>query len=507
VIWLWAALAEATDVQIALPSANADELSELAAEWRSPRGPFAADLTRPGDTLERGQKTPIYAVKARWFPETHRLSVDQNVVLSVWSGDDRLPFRFLPQALGPEAVPAFDVSATVACHLERSGSLVVLVLDEAVEGEIKVTFRYDVIVPEVRADDADYPAVANALDVGAFGYVGDQVNLAYVFPTLTAHQERVRDERPLPSLGEHAWFDPSHWSVEWDLPEGWEVASTGTRSGWERGQGRTRSVHDAAAVREFAAVLGLAMVPFAQNVGPTEVRLWCMPDQVWICERSLPVAADAFAFFGRSFGRWPRRDLDLVVSPGRITLGSEYSELATLSSSLAIEDVDDTLVHEIAHQWWYLEVHNDQQKEPWVDESLATWSAAFEGERRGPKAAQTLIEAWVQGERYADPGSLRVAADLPTSAYDLTTYGNVVYTRGAMFFEALRGPRSDARLLRGLRRWHQLGRRGPVTGDSLRAVLDESVGKRQVARAWRDFMAEGGTTAELAQRLGVPLPP
>ena len=35
----------------------------------------------------------------------------------------------------------------------------------------------------------------------------------------------------------------------------------------------------------------------------------------------------------------------------------------------------DTIAHELAHQWFYGVVGNDQYHEPWLDESFATWAS------------------------------------------------------------------------------------------------------------------------------------
>jgi aminopeptidase N len=48
--------------------------------------------------------------------------------------------------------------------------------------------------------------------------------------------------------------------------------------------------------------------------------------------------------------------------------GMEYPELVR-----AVDD-DSSLYHEIAHQWFYGLVGSDQYREPWLDESMATFA-------------------------------------------------------------------------------------------------------------------------------------
>ena len=103
------------------------------------------------------------------------------------------------------------------------------------------------------------------------------------------------------------------------------------------------------------------------------------------------------------------------------------------------------VAHEIAHQWWYCLVGNNQITEPWLDESLATYSAAIYLEDvHGPETAADLIDYW-RG-RYGG----RTAGEPPvdSSALDFAGWGSyreTVYIRGALFMDALREEIGDAR--------------------------------------------------------------
>ncbi|MGP4002380.1 M1 family aminopeptidase [Streptomyces sp. 8N706] len=55
----------------------------------------------------------------------------------------------------------------------------------------------------------------------------------------------------------------------------------------------------------------------------------------------------------------------------------EYPGLVLLSSARM------AVAHEVAHQWWYGIVGNDQFREPWLDESFAVYAAdVFRGDHR-----------------------------------------------------------------------------------------------------------------------------
>ena len=64
--------------------------------------------------------------------------------------------------------------------------------------------------------------------------------------------------------------------------------------------------------------------------------------------------------------------------------GQEYDGLVFLATKF-YNEYDDSArsnlvaigVHEIAHQWWFGLVGNDQAMEPWLDEAMAVYSEAI----------------------------------------------------------------------------------------------------------------------------------
>ena len=91
-------------------------------------------------------------------------------------------------------------------------------------------------------------------------------------------------------------------------------------------------------------------------------------------------------------------------------------------------------MHEIAHQWFYAQVGNDQAREPYLDEALCTYSELIFYEHYYPE----LVSEWWQFRisNYA-VGSDSVDA----SVYDYTNwrpYINTVYFRGVYMLNDVR---------------------------------------------------------------------
>ncbi len=76
----------------------------------------------------------------------------------------------------------------------------------------------------------------------------------------------------------------------------------------------------------------------------------------------------------RELGPLPYRDLWLTVTPARTT-GMEFPG-AVLFGDAPVETLDTLIAHELAHQWFYGLVGNNQGANPWLDEAVAQYVTA-----------------------------------------------------------------------------------------------------------------------------------
>jgi aminopeptidase N len=111
-------------------------------------------------------------------------------------------------------------------------------------------------------------------------------------------------------------------------------------------------------------------------------------------KKMLAAARQSVTTFSASFGAYPYPELDVVLGEFPDFGGMEYP-------TIVFSEVDKwTVAHEIAHQWWYGLVGNDQYAFPWLDESLATWSG------------ELPFGGWVGCASYDFPGAARLTADM-----------------------------------------------------------------------------------------------
>ena len=96
-------------------------------------------------------------------------------------------------------------------------------------------------------------------------------------------------------------------------------------------------------------------------------------------------AVDSIKLFTKKYGPYPYSELDLTESPfSSDTGGMEYSGLVMIAQdtfarkkAASKEDYDSVIEdvsHEVAHQWFFNTVGNDEYTEPWLDEGMAEFS-------------------------------------------------------------------------------------------------------------------------------------
>jgi hypothetical protein len=143
-------------------------------------------------------------------------------------------------------------------------------------------------------------------------------------------------------------------------------------------------VSEGTAVRDVAVAVGRFRVATAVVRAPRPVRV-----RVAVARGGrgdpravLAMATSALVRLSRLYGAYPWHRYTVVVPTSFGAGGIEYPTLTFVGASDLARVVVD---HETAHQWFYSLVGNDQARDPWLDETLATWAQQrLDGRRRPP---------------------------------------------------------------------------------------------------------------------------
>ena len=300
-------------------------------------------------------------------------------------------------------------------------------------------------------------AVAALAKNGYFGYSDRQLNLGDWLPAVAPYRDRQwLFPHPWPTIGETDVTDAAQYNVTLT------VNGAGTDADKVLVAGPGRVDHPDLATWRFALDRGRN---FAVSVGTSyTVRRAVTPDGITVelysfdhpslgrgPDYALQTAQDALTRYVELYG--PCAYQRVVLVQGDFPDGMEFSGIVFISTSwfTTYDGQPDTwltliTVHELAHQWWYSSVGDDQSQTPFMDEAFAVYSELLYLEQAYPGLDQWWWNFRVkiyQPEGYVD-----------SSVYDFTSprlYINAVYLRGALMLNDVRTTIGDAAFIAWLR--------------------------------------------------------
>ena len=211
---------------------------------------------------------------------------------------------------------------------------------------------------------------------------------------------------------------------------------------------------ESADVRDFSFVVNPRFRLATRTVDDHEIRVYT---ETVSGAATADLAADGLSRMEAAFGDYPWPDLVLAEVGSGGGFSMEYPRMIHLTR----DKVADAYVvyHEVAHQWFYGQVGNDQQREPWLDEAFADFSARYLmgiGEDAcSTRPVDSPVFAWEAG---------------PTSGGDWTScdgYFHAVFYQGTEFITAVRSAMGDETFFDAMREWVARNRHGFVRGRSL----------------------------------------
>ena len=216
-------------------------------------------------------------------------------------------------------------------------------------------------------------------------------------------------------------------------------------------------------VRDFSFVVNPAFALTEREVDGVGLRVYTQTVDGAV---TADLATTALRTLSEAFGAYPWPDLVLA----EVGAGGGFSMEYPRQIHLTRDKVTDPYVvfHEVGHQWFYGQVGNDQQSEPWLDEAFADFSArhvlGIEASHCSARPVDSPVFAW--------------PADAVTGG-DWTScdgYFETVFYQGTEFITAVRSAMGDDAFFDAMRRWVDEHRYGFVTGRQLLRHLQASTG-------------------------------
>ena len=299
--------------------------------------------------------------------------------------------------------------------------------------------------------------------VGRFGYQknsqGKLFILAWCYPYLADYRAGKWNLSPFPLYAENRFSRATKYKVVIRAPKAYKVATSGI-SKTKNGVTTVKATR----LRDFAAVACDYMKKDVSNACGVKITNWYLPKGCSLQYRKdvMLSAKDAVSNLTARVGKLPYDEIDLVQVlcghhgfytgsmeyPGLITLrGEEYYE-AKSDGDISAGRISSSVYHEVAHQWFFATVGNDEYREPWLDEGFASyfakwarWENPGETMRYLADAAGVSVDEYLEGQRRSarnglagsENGAASVKLNTSVSKLGYTAYYRLAYSVSAWF--------------------------------------------------------------------------
>jgi aminopeptidase N len=431
------------------------------------------DVPLPQPELER----PQYVIDLQLNYSTKAASVEQTITYPNWTGETLTSLVLSVQPnlwSGGFSLKslAVDGQAVTSYTLENMSQRLEIPLPQPLQpgGTVVITLSYGLILPQMQAYSNPYE-----IRPQIYGYSERQINFVDWYPFVVPYEPGTGWILHNPWFyGEHLVYDTADFEVTVTFTDGStpQIASSGAEVASGSADSRRFTLE---AGRTFALSISTLYKVAQRQVGDVTVYSYYFPFYDSPGEAMLQTTVEAMQVFTEKFG--PYRHKTMTAVQGDFNDGMEYSAFYFISRdyfNLYDNTPKNYLViiaaHETAHQWWFDAVADNQALEPWLDETLCTYSERIYYETVHPD----LVDWW-WGYRYFE---FQKAGFVDTSIYEgegQRPYWDKTYLTGARFLEDLRQRVGDEIFFTFLRDYYtQFAGRRATTADFFRVFRENS---------------------------------
>jgi len=348
-------------------------------------------------------------------------------------------FRLYPNLMGGRSIIS-NVTVggeEVETRLEEIGTSLHVQLPELLEPNVSIVVDLDFEV-EIPREMGDY--------YGLFGYFEDVLVLDTFYPMIPVYDDEGWNADVPQINGDLTYNDAAFYLVRVHAPVDLVVVASGVRLQRTVADDTQTLTFANGPARDFYLAASERFTVISEKVGDTTINSFAFPEWQENSKVVLQSSANALRSFNSRFGTYPYSEMDLMSTPMR-ALGIEYPGAMGIALRLYDQDeivgglpsrvyLESVVAHEIAHQWFYNMVGNDQPDEPWLDEALAQYATGlYYQDTYDSSAAESYRSSWYARWDRVDGADIPIG--LPAGEYEGSEYGAIVYGRGPIFISEL----------------------------------------------------------------------
>ena len=216
----------------------------------------------------------------------------------------------------------------------------------------------------------------------------------------------------------------------------------------------------------------ISTLPFVRGPGDTiPVQYYTWTGDTQKVTAFLPTVVRMVGALSGRFGPYPFEKYGMTAIVPFAYGGMEHMTITTLNEFLSVDE--NTVVHELAHQWWGDLVTCASWLDIWLNEGFASYCEALWAEEKGgPGALRDYLSTQFSGFNLASwQGAVYDPAGQGFNLFDA-----VVYTKAAWVLHALRGVVGDSTFFHILGAYRARFEEGSATTAQFAGIVDSVTG-------------------------------
>jgi hypothetical protein len=204
-----------------------------------------------------------------------------------------------------------------------------------------------------------------------------------------------------------------------------------------------------------------------------DVYSYYTPQHSVIWKTSVRNAKDAIRHYSNLVGEYPYNVVSVVQGPESFGGGMEYPTITVISPTKTEEELDNTMAHEIGHNWFYGILASNERDNPWMDEGINSfYDTKYHQSKYGPVSQNERISFETKAATKTDQPILTGSEQFSESNYNL-----VAYYKTAEWLRYLESEIGEGALEKAMKEYFKLWQfKHPQPGD-FKKTIEESTGK------------------------------
>ncbi|WP_406331022.1 M1 family metallopeptidase [Streptomyces sp. NBC_00203] len=297
--------------------------------------------------------------------------------------------------------------------------------------------------------------------------------------------------------GSMAWFPGNHhpsdkasYDIRITVPEGLKAVSNGELMSETTAKGRrTFDWHAAEPMASYVATLAIGKYDVTRSTTKNGLPVYVAvdPTQVKASKKVLAQIPEIMDWEEYNFGPYPFSSTGAIVDRGD---DAGYAlETQTRPFFPGAPDTE-TLVHELAHQWYGDSVTPKSWRDMWLNEGFATYAEWLWQEDHDGDTADEIFNSLYKGDYYDDPADNEAVWAFPPAKPSSAAHisDSPVYERGAMVLHKIRQAVGDDTFYDIIQGWAATHRHGNADTDDFTAYVEKKAPDKDFGEIWKDWL-------------------